>query len=86
MKVLIEIPVVHYDLFVAECDITSREYTILKNSIVTCDPEADPDRCFVEILCEEQEAFRLLFAATQDYPEVTHAITAAIDRARKSRS
>jgi hypothetical protein len=84
MKVLIEMPLEHYETFLDVSDITSREYTILKNSVVAQEPVADPGRSIVQILCNEDEALKLLGSAIQIYPEVVQAITAAIDRARKS--
>lgn len=62
MAVLISIPVEDYDLFTAELPITSREYTVMKNSIVAQDPTADADRRVVQILCDEEEARSLAIA------------------------
>lgn len=78
MKVLINIPTEHYDLFVAELDITSREYSVLKNSVVASDPSADSDRRFVQVLCDEEEALGLLAIAAQVYPAIVPAIRAAL--------
>jgi hypothetical protein len=83
MKVLIEIPTEHYDLFVAECDPTSQEYSIQK-SVNARDQVGEPARRVVQIRCDEEEALTLLGAAFQVYPDVTRAISTAIDRALKS--
>lgn len=83
MKVLIRIPPEQYDLFVAECDITSPQYTILKNALVAHDGNAGHDRRTIEILCAEEEAFTLLDTARRVYPDVVPAIAAGIDLARQ---
>jgi hypothetical protein len=81
VKVLIEIPPEHYDLFVAECDIASRDYTVLKNSVVANDAPLDPDRRVIQILCDEDEALSLLATASRVYPQVVPAIRAALAKA-----
>lgn len=77
MKIL---PPEHYDLFVAECDITSREYSILKNAVVARD--ISEDKRVIEILCDTEEADRLLDLAKRRYPEVVPSIRAGLDPAR----
>lgn len=72
----------HYELFVAECDITSREYSILKNSIVARDP-AEPGRQAIKILCDKEEALQLLDTAKRLYPKAAPAISAGLGRARQ---
>jgi hypothetical protein len=74
-----------YDLLVAECDITSREYTILKNGILTSDQSEDYERETIEILCEKGEADLLLDAANRLYPQAAPAIANGIALARASR-
>ena len=81
MKILIKIPPEHYDLFVAECDITSREYSILKNAVVARD--INDDKRVIEILCDTEEADRLLDLAKRRYPEIVPAIRAGLDLARE---
>jgi hypothetical protein len=83
MKVLIEIPREHYDPRLAGCDRGSPEYNILKNSVVAYDREAKTGRRTVQIFCDEELALKLLDAANLIYPEVTHAISTAINRARR---
>lgn len=83
VKVLIEMEPVHYDLFVAECDIKSREYSVLKNAVVAkITTEAEGQRT-VEILCEREEALQLLEAAGRVYPEAVPTIRRGIDLARE---
>lgn len=82
MKTLIEMPREHYDIFAAELDITSREYSILKNNIAGGGPETGPDRPNVEIVCDDEEAELLRNAATRVFPAALPEIKAAIDRAR----
>jgi hypothetical protein len=75
--VLIRLPPEHYELLVAACDITSPEYTILKNNIVPRQQgtEAPP---MVEILCDMDEAKLLLEAAKSAYPEAVPFIEDAM--------
>jgi hypothetical protein len=73
----------HYDLFVAECDKTFRDYSI-QNSVFARDQDAGPDRRIVQILCDEEDALKLLGAAFHVYPEMTSVINAAIDCALNS--
>lgn len=80
---VIEISPERYDGFVAKCGIESREYSILKNGVVVRDQKSGEQRV-IGILCDKVEAARLLYAASQLYPEAVPAITAAIDRARES--
>jgi hypothetical protein len=82
MKTLIEIPREHYDVFAAELDITSREYSILKNNIASGGPETGPDRPNVEIVCDDEEAELLLKAATRVFPAALPEIREAIGRER----
>jgi hypothetical protein len=76
MKTLIEMPPEHYDLFVAELDIKSPEYTTLKNGVVDA-----ADRV-VTILCDREEAMDLLEAADRRYPAAVPAIKNALELAR----
>ena len=78
MEVLIKIPAEHYDVFTAELPITSREYTVMKNSIVARDPTVDPDHRFIQVLCDEDEARGLLTIAEQVYPAVVPYLRAAL--------
>jgi len=82
MKALIEMSREHYDLFAAELDITSREYSILKNNIASGGPETGRDRRTIEILCDEEEARLLLAAAKRLCPAAAPAIESAVARRR----
>jgi hypothetical protein len=73
----------HYDLFVAECDIKSREYSVLKNAVVAQDPNAGESQRSIEILCDQEEARQLLDAASRVYPEAVPAIRRGIELARE---
>ena len=79
MKVLIELPLEHYELFVAACETTSREYTILKNAIILLSPGTNPNQHIVQFMCDEDEAHKLLRIAGLVCHEVTGRISAAID-------
>ena len=65
---MIQLPPEHYDLFVAACEITSPEYTILKNNIAARHQNSD-EQPTVEILCDMDEAKLLLETARRLYPE-----------------
>ena len=71
----------HYDVFSAELDITSREYSILKNNIVDGGPESRPGEAIIKILCDNEEAELLLDAATRVFPAAVPEIKEAIGRA-----
>ena len=79
MKVLIELPLEHYELFVAACETTSREYTILKNAIILLSPRTNRNQRIVQFMCDEDEAHKLLCIAGLVCHEVTGGISAAID-------
>ncbi len=75
--VLIRLPPEHYDLFVAACEITSPEYTILKNNIAARHQNSD-EAPIIEILCDMDEAKLLLEAARRVYPEAVPFIEDAM--------
>ena len=75
---LIQLPAEHYDLFAAACEITSPEYTILKNNIVARHQSSD-EQPTVEILCDMDEATLLLEAARRVYPEAVPFIEDALN-------
>jgi hypothetical protein len=79
MKVLIELSPEQYDLFVAECDITSPEYSILKNAVVAPDSAPNREQRTINILCDEPEARQILDAAKRLYPEVAAPIAKALN-------
>jgi hypothetical protein len=84
MRTVIEMPREHYDIFAAELDITSREYSILKNNIAVGGPETGPARTTLEIICDDDEAELLLHAATRAFPAALPEIKEAINRARRA--
>jgi len=65
---MIQLPPEHYDLFVAACEITSPEYTILKNNIVARHQSSE-EPPMIEIMCDMDEAKLLLETARRLYPE-----------------
>ena len=81
MKVLIEMSPEQYELFVAECDIISPEYSILKNSIVSRNGDSGYDGGAIRILCDKEEATQLLQTAKRLFPDATAPIATAIDQA-----
>ena len=74
---LIRLPSEHYDLFVAACEITSPEYTILKNNIAARHQNSD-EQPTVEIMCDMDEAKLLLETARRLYPEAMPFIEDAL--------
>ena len=81
MKLVIAISPEHYDPFLQECEIGSREYTILKNAIVALSSNDGHERQIIQILCDEHEAAHLLDAATRLYPDAAHDILSGINLA-----
>jgi hypothetical protein len=81
VKILIEMSPENYELFVAECDITSRDYMVLKNGVVA--REGTDTGRVVRILCDQDEAVGLLEIATRRYPEAVPAVREALDLARE---
>ena len=65
---MIQLSPEHYDLFVAACEITSPEYTILKNNIVARHQSSE-EPPMIEIMCDMEEAKLLLETARRLYPE-----------------
>jgi hypothetical protein len=74
---MIQLPPEHYDLFVAACEITSPEYTILKNNIVARHQSSE-DQPTVAIMCDMDEAKLLLETAKRLYPEAVPFIEDAL--------
>ena len=84
MKVLIELPLEQYERFIAACDPTCREYAVLKNSIVLGFPATDPDQRIVRLMCNEDDALKLLISSVMLCEALTGPIGKAIARAHKS--
>jgi len=74
---LIQLPGEHYDLFVAACEITSPEYTILKNNMVARHQNSEEEPT-VEIICDMDDAKLLLETARRLYPEAVPFIEDAL--------
>jgi hypothetical protein len=79
VKLVIAISPEHYDPFLKECEIGSREYTSLKNAIVALSSNDGHERRIIQILCDEDEAAHLLDAANRLYPEAAQAILAGMN-------
>ena len=76
--VVIKLPPEHYDLFVTACEITSPEYTILKNNLVAR-TQSSEELPTVDILCDLDEAKLLLETARRVYPEAVPFIEDAMN-------
>ena len=74
---MIQLPPEHYDLFVAACEITSPEYTTLKNNIVAR-YQSSEEPPMIEIMCDMDEAKLLLETARRLYPEAVPFIEDAM--------
>lgn len=81
MNILIEMSPEHYDPFVGKCDSESWEYSILINGMVVRDPDSGEKQA-IEILCDKDEAVRLIEVANRLYPEAIPALKAGIDNSR----
>jgi hypothetical protein len=81
LKIVIDIPPEHYEPFVKKCDSESREYSILINGMVVRHPDSGEKQA-IEILCDKEEAVRLLDTASRLYPEAIPALKAGIDNSR----
>ena len=68
MAVLIEMPVTIYQTFLGRCPSLSREYELLRNSIVSRTPLDVRLAIVVDFLCELDEAELLLTRANVSYP------------------
>src|SRR5258706_2187906 len=66
MTILIKLPMVIYRGFLGCCPSASREYAILKNSVVVPTQAGDS---IVEILCQYPEAKLIFERANQFYPD-----------------
>jgi hypothetical protein len=73
-----------YDGFVDKCDTASREFAILNNGVIVRRYKEDHFERLLEIRCDMKDADRLLFLATNVYPEAVADLARAIVAARKS--
>lgn len=83
MKILIEIAPEHYDGLLHTCEVSSPEYAILKNSVVTHPQEDGLDRRKIVIWCDVGQAARLLAAAERFDPVAAAQIAKEIELARE---
>ena len=80
MKVAVTFPVGTYNVLLGRCLLTSREYAVLRNGVVSRDSDRSHDTGRVRILCGPEDA-RLLFAlAARAYPDAISQISKSIDR------
>ena len=80
MKVVIEMPIQHYDRFLQKCDESAcPEFAILKRG--TFNRRVDGDRFLrtMQIHCETAQAKRLLKLATELCPEAVAEIQKALN-------
>jgi hypothetical protein len=84
MAVLIEIPVVIYQTFLGRCPSLSREYELLRNSIVSRTPIDVRLAIVVECLCELDDAELLLTRAKVSYPLASSYIEEGLRLAQKT--
>ena len=81
MKVIVKIPVQIYFGFLGRFSLKSREYAVLKSSVM----ERDIPRGYtVDILCDERDGFLLLDRANQLYPYAVPYIRSALDAVPRS--
>jgi hypothetical protein len=75
MKSLLAMPVKVHSGFLQACPLTSREYVILKNSLVQASRTGQPR---VEILCDHRDVTLLLDRAKNFYPDAMPYIEKAL--------
>jgi hypothetical protein len=80
MKILVDIPMDDYNMFLQKCEATRPEYELLKNGIITKDREK---RDAVEILCDVEDAKMILDLASQICPHAAPHVQESISLARK---
>ena len=69
MKILVEIPLDDYNVLLAKCATTDREYEILKNGLITPYADGDDSSHTVVVLCAEADAGLLLELTRKTDPE-----------------
>ena len=84
MAVLIEMPVTIYQTFLGRCPSLSREYELLRNSIVSRTPIDVRLAIVVECLCELDDAKFLLTRAKVSYPLASSCIEKGIRLAQRT--
>ena len=85
MKVVIEIPLAHYDRFLEKCDESScPEFAILKRGTFNRRPHGDRFLRTMQIHCETAQAKRLLYLAAKLCPDAVPEIEKALSVPRSS--
>ena len=79
MKILIEMSPEHYTGFLEKCDTQFREYSLLKNSVVLRREVEGTERRRIALLCEQFQAYILLFAARALYFPAVEDINRSLD-------
>jgi hypothetical protein len=77
MKTAVSLPVETYNGLLGRCLLTSREYAILKNGVVSRDAENNRDA--VRILCEAGDAELVYSLADRFYPAAVSYISKSAD-------
>jgi hypothetical protein len=74
MKVMIELPYEAYDQLRNKCDPSSPEFILLINGCIEARAESAHIMAIVQMLCEKEQAIRLLDLATSLCPDAIPAI------------
>ena len=77
MKVLVRIPVNHWEGFLNQCDLARPEYLFLKNGVIRRDKD---DLEVAEISCQLVSARRLFELALEIYPDAAPYIEPSLLR------
>ena len=83
VKITVEIDYNRYYRLLARCEMSSRDYAIMKNSVVSTDGEHGQEHGMVTIVCEVGEAKMLLNHASRFYPDAVPNIEKSIALARE---
>jgi hypothetical protein len=83
VKILVEMNFNRYYRLLAKCEMSSREYALMKNSVLNHAPEHAQDNGTFTIVCEMGEAKMLLNHANRFYPDAITDIEQSIARARE---
>lgn len=76
MAVLVKMPITTYIGFLGRCPLLSREYAVLRNSLITHTPTGG--HSIIEFLCQFAEAKLILERATNFYPDAAPYIRNAL--------
>ena len=74
MKNLVEMPLDDYNVLLAKCTVTDREYEILKNGLITPYGDGDTSTQVVVVLCAGADAKLLFKLARTVHPEAAKRI------------